>query len=67
MRKNNQYMSGTGGGPSKCNPLTPTEEKVSELLNLKTAVSGLPRTKSFGVNLLNSYNIWIHQKQQHLQ
>ena len=50
-------MSGTGGSPNKCNSLTPTEGKVSELLDLKTDVSGLPRTKSFCVNLVNSCNI----------
>ncbi|XP_055905526.1 uncharacterized protein LOC129941013 isoform X1 [Eupeodes corollae] len=42
-------LSGTGGGPPKHHPLTPLEEKVSELLDLGEAIDGMNGSLSFGL------------------
>ncbi|XP_055920516.1 uncharacterized protein LOC129952105 isoform X1 [Eupeodes corollae] len=49
LRKNKINLSGTGGGPPKHHPLTPLEEKVSELLDLGEAIDGMNGSLSFGL------------------
>ena len=55
LRRNKLNVGGTGGGPSKFIPLSPTEERVVELLQLHTAVDGVANAKSFGIeNTVNN-------------
>ena len=55
MRRNKVSVGGTGGGPSRFVPLSSTEERVVELLQLHTLVDGIPNSKSFGiVNTVNT-------------
>lgn len=50
LTKNKQLLIATGGGPYKEIPLTDTEEEVSALLNLNTAVYGIANVSNFGVS-----------------
>lgn len=44
----NQEMKSTGGGPNKKIVLTPLEEEIADLMNVRSSVSGLPTTSCFG-------------------
>lgn len=47
-------VKSTGGGPNKTIVFTPLEEEVADLLNLRSSMTGMPATFSFGAPTASS-------------
>jgi len=62
MRKNNQSISGTGGGPARFCPLTTLEEDVSQLLRMDECVQGVANIPRFGVRNGNPAPVGLQQQ-----
>lgn len=57
LKLNKLSISGTGGGPSRLQVFSPTEEAVIQLIDLNTSVNGFVSTPSLGDNILELPNL----------